>query len=116
LKEYVDAAFAYDQAFQILNTLPSDSSKPFRMMWYQTGPYFAYYYAGRYQDVINLANYTLTKTIAQPTLEESLYWRGMAEAATGQTQAAANDYRAALVIHPNYPPALQGLQTLGVLH
>jgi hypothetical protein len=39
----------------------------------------------------------------------------MAEAATGQTQTAANDYRSALVIHPNYPPALQGLQTLGVL-
>jgi tetratricopeptide (TPR) repeat protein len=115
LKEYVDAAFAYDQAFQIYNAMPfAYSTSPFRMMWYQTGPYFAYFYAGRYQDVINLANTTL-KTIAQPTLEESLYWRGMAEAATGQTQAAANDYRSALVIHPSYPPALQGLQALGVI-
>ncbi len=83
------------------------------MMWYQTGPYFAYYYAGRYQDVINLANTTLKKTIVQPTLEESLYWRGMAEAVTGQSGAAINDYHAALKIHPNYPPAVQGLQTLG---
>ncbi|HUI87772.1 MAG TPA: C39 family peptidase [Anaerolineales bacterium] len=115
LKEYVDAAFAYDQAFQLYNSLPFDySSSPFRVMWYETGPYFAYYYAGRYQDVINLANTTLNKTIAQPTLEESLYWRGMAEAASGDTQAALNDYYAALKIHPDYPPALQGLQSLGV--
>jgi hypothetical protein len=63
---------------------------------------------------MNLANTTLNKTIAQPTLEESRYWRGMAEAATGQTQTAINDYHAALVIHPGYLPALQGLQALGV--
>ena len=114
LKEYVDAAFAYDQAFQIYNSLPySYSTTPFRMMWYQTGAYFAYYYAGRYQDVINLATMTLNKTITEPTLEESLYWRGMAEAVTGQSGAAITDYRAALKIHPNYPPAVQGLQTLG---
>ena len=115
LKEYVDAAFAYDQAFQIYNSLPFDySTTPFRTMWYQTGPYFAYYYAGRYQDVINLANTTLNKTIAEPTLEESLYWRGMAEAAAGEAGIAIDDYRAALKIHPNYPPAIQGLQALGV--
>ena len=63
----------------IIPCLSVTATTPFRMMWYQTGPYFAYYYAGRYQDVINLAN--VNKTIAQPTLEESLYWRGMAEAA-----------------------------------
>ena len=115
LKEYVDAAFAYDQAFQIYNSLPFDySTTPFRTMWYQTGPYFAYYYAGRYQDVINLANTTLNKTITEPTLEESLYWRGMAEAAAGEAGIAIDDYRAALKIHPNYPPAIQGLQALGV--
>jgi len=115
LKEYVDAAFAYDQAFQIYNSLPFNySTTPFRMLWYQSGPYFAYYYAGRYQDVVNLANTTLNKTIAEPTLEESFYWRGMAEAAVGETQSAVNDYRSALKIHPNYPPAIQGLQTLGV--
>ena len=113
LKAYVDAAFAYDQAFQIYNSLPFNySTTPFRTLWYQSGPYFAYYYAGRYQDVINLANTTLNKTIAEPTLED-LYWRGMAEAVTGQAEAAINDYHAALKIHPNYPPAIQGLQTLG---
>ena len=34
-------------------------SRPWRMLWYQTGPYFAYYYAGRFQDVISLADQTL---------------------------------------------------------
>jgi len=114
LKEYVDAAFAYDQAFQIYNSLPfSYSTSPFRTLWYQSGPYFAYFYAGRYQDVINLANTTLNKTIATPTLEESLYWRGKAEAALGETQTALKDYNAALKIHPDYGPAVQGIQELG---
>ena len=46
------------------------------MMWYQTGPYKAYYYTNRFADVINLADTTLNDTIAEPVLEESLYWRG----------------------------------------
>ena len=70
LQQYTDAASAYDQAFSIYNSLGNDNSeRPYRMMWYQSGPYFAYYYSARYQDVIDLANTTLNKTIAQPTLE-----------------------------------------------
>ncbi len=114
LQEYVDAASAYDYAFQLYANLPADyATRPWRMMWYQTGPYFAYFYSNRYQDVINLANITLTYNITKPVLEESLYWRGRAEAVTGNPQAAIKDYRAALVVHPNYPPAVQGLQDLG---
>jgi tetratricopeptide (TPR) repeat protein len=112
--EYVDAASSYDKAFQIYATLdPGYSTRPFRMMWYQTGAYKAYFYAQRYQDVISLANNTLN-TVSEPVLEESLYWRGRAEAATGSIQAAINDYRSALVVHPKYSPALLGLQDLGV--
>ena len=44
--------------------------RPYRMLWYQTGPYFAYYYSGRYQDVIDLANVTFD-TIGEDVLEES---------------------------------------------
>ncbi len=50
--------------------------RPYRMMWYQTGPYKAYYYSNRFADVINLADTTLNETISEPVLEESLYWRG----------------------------------------
>jgi len=115
LKEYVDAATAYDQAYQVYGTLEKNySTLPFRMLWYQTGPYKAYFYSQRYQDVINLANTTLNNTIAEPVLEESLYWRGYAEDYIGQTQAAIDDFRAALKIHPKWDPALQALATLGV--
>jgi len=115
LQEYADAAMAYDQAFSIYNELgKDDKQRPYRMMWYQTGPYWAYFYTGRYLDVINLANVTLTETISKPTLEESIYWRGRAKYMIGDTQAAIDDFREALRLHPNWSPAIQALQDLGV--
>jgi hypothetical protein len=42
LFQYIDAANAYDQAFSIYNALGEDDvQRPYRMMWYQTGPYKA---------------------------------------------------------------------------
>ncbi len=114
LQEYADAANAYDQAFSIYDSIgEDDKQRPYRMMWYQTGPYWAYYYSARYQDVVNLANLTLTETISKPTLEESIYWRGRAKYMIGNTQDAVDDFREALRLHPNWPPALQALQDLG---
>lgn len=114
LQEYVDAAIAYDQAFSIYDSIgKDDKQRPYRMMWYQTGPYWAYFYSARYQDVVNLANLTLTETISKPTLEESIYWRGRAKYMIGNTQAAVDDFRETLRLHPNWPPALQALQDLG---
>jgi tetratricopeptide (TPR) repeat protein len=101
-KEYVDAAFSYDMARLI--------GLPWRMLWYQTGPYFAYYYAGRYQDVIDLANATL---YVQENLEESWYWRGMAYYQLGERQKAIDDWREALIRHPGFAPALEQLTLLG---
>ena len=115
LQQYVDAAIAYDQAFTIYSALDqTERRRPFRMMWYQTGPYFTYFYSGRYTDVINLANTTLEDTISEPVLEESLLWRGRAYYMIGETQAAVNDYRAALKIHVDWLPAVQALQDLGI--
>jgi len=115
LQQYIDAASAYDQAFQTYaNWDQKKANRPFRMLWYQTGPYFAYFYSARYQDVINLANTTLNDTVATPTLEESLLWRGRAYYQIGQTQAAVDDYRAALRIHVDWPPAVQALEDLGL--
>ncbi|MDO8752793.1 MAG: C39 family peptidase [Anaerolineales bacterium] len=115
LQQYVDAALAYDQAFRLYAAWNVDlANRPFRMMWYQTGPYFAYYYSARYQDVINLADTTLNDTISTPTLEESLLWRGRAYYQIGNTQAAVDDYRAALKIHVDWIPAVQALQDLGL--
>ncbi len=47
LLSYVDAANAYDYAFNLYANLEvEDSVRPYRMMWYQTGPYKAYFYPG----------------------------------------------------------------------
>lgn len=115
LLQYVDAAVAYDYAFGIYADLNvNDSVRPYRMMWYQTGPYKAYYYSNRFADVISLADTTLNETIAEPVLEESLYWRGRAYYMAGKTDLAVQDYRAALKIHPQWIPATQALQDLGM--
>jgi tetratricopeptide (TPR) repeat protein len=115
LKQYTDAASAYDKSFSIYAKWDIEKAdRPYRMLWYQTGPYFAYYYSGRYQDVISLADTTLNDTISTPTLEESLLWRGRAYYMSGDTQSAVDDYRAALKVHVNWLPALQALQDLGL--
>jgi tetratricopeptide (TPR) repeat protein len=115
LQQYVDAANAYDQAFSIYASLGNgDNERPYRIMWYETGPYFAYYYSNRYQDVINLANTTLNDTISAPTLEESLYWRGLAEYAAGDSAGAINDVRKAVYYNQNMQAAIAKVQEWGV--
>jgi tetratricopeptide (TPR) repeat protein len=114
LFQYYDAAVAYDYAFTLYANLPDDDNRPYRMMWYQTGPYFAYYYSGRYADVLNLATTTLVETISEPVLEESLYWRGMAKIALGDRDGALQDFRDSLKWHPNFGPSMEQLSYLGV--
>ena len=115
LQQYVDAATAYDQAFATYAKWDvGKADRPYRMLWYQTGPYFAYFYSMRYQDVISLADTTLNDTISTPTLEESLLWRGRAYYMSGNTQAAVDDFRAALKVHVDWIPAVQALQDLGL--
>ncbi len=114
LQRYGEAARAYDQAFQLYSQLGSDDTqRPYRIMWYQTGPYWAYFYTGRYQDTINLAETTLYETISEPTLEESLYWRGQAYLALGQTENALADFRESVRLNPNFTPGVQMLIQLG---
>jgi len=112
LQDYGGAAQAYDQAFAIYQTLPEDT-RPYRMVWYQTGPYQAYYFTGRYQDLVNLADFTLGLA-RHPGLEESNYWRAMGYAAIGKRNEAIADLRLTLQIHPNFEPSLQELKNLGV--
>ncbi len=111
LQDYAGAAQAYDQAFAIYKTLPEDT-RPYRMVWYQTGPYQAYYYSGRYQDVVSLADLTLSLT-SHLGLEESNYWRAMGYAAIGKRDLAIKDLRTSLDIHPNFEPSLLEMQALG---
>ena len=113
LGDYAGAAEAYDQAFALYQNL-SEDLRPYRLMWYQIGPYEAYYAVGRYQDVINLANTTFF-WVGQPVLEESYYWRGMAHAALGQTDQAIADFEKAAALNPYYAPPRAELDKLGIV-
>jgi hypothetical protein len=116
LLDYAGAADAYDQAFALYADIP-EGQRPWRMLWYQTGPYFAYYYSGRYYDVITLATQTLDPMLTpggEPAIEETWYWRGMAKLALGDTTGATEDFRESLVWHPGFEPSLIQLEQLGV--
>jgi uncharacterized protein YvpB len=112
LEHYLEAGEAFDQAYQIYSSLEeNDAVRPYRITWYQTTPYQAYYYSGRYQDVINLANFTF-ETIDQPTLEESLYWRGMAYYALGQKSLAKADLYQSVWLNPHFQAGLDMINQL----
>ena len=112
LQDYAAAAAAYDEAFALYAALPEEE-RPWRMMWYQTGPYWAYYYTGRYTDVLNLATTTLD-AMSEPVLEESYYWRALAREALGDIPGAIEDLQTSLNHHPGFAPSLNQLARLGV--
>jgi hypothetical protein len=102
LGRYDEAAAAYDQARAI--------GLPWRMLWYQFGPYEAYYQAGRHEDVVLLAETTL---LDRPYFEESYYYLGLAQAALGDTSAARENLEKASAFNPNFAPAGRALAELG---
>jgi tetratricopeptide (TPR) repeat protein len=112
LGDYAAAAQAYDQAFAINADLP-DKQRLHRMLWYQAGPYAAYYYTARYQDLLDLGNATLS-WLGKTDLEETLYWMGLAREATGDMDRAIQNYTRAAELNPHYEPPRQALERLGV--
>jgi tetratricopeptide (TPR) repeat protein len=113
LMEYGLAAQAYDTAFSLYYALPEDD-RPYRIMWYQTGPYWAYYYTSRYIDVINLADLTESTLYYHRVIEETLYWRAQAEAALGYYDAAYADLRKAVEYNPNFGPGISLMAEWGI--
>jgi len=109
--DFPGAAQAYDQAFAVYASIPEDD-RPWRMLWYQAGPYEAYFNLGRYQDVITLGNQALDSA-GGPVLEETFYWLGRAREATGDLEKAIYDYRKAVEINPYSTPAQEELERLG---
>jgi tetratricopeptide (TPR) repeat protein len=97
LGQYKEAAYAFDQASSV------GSGLPFRILWYQFTPYEAYYNVGNYSQVI-----ALTQT-SSPFVEETFYWRGLAEAAEGKTPQAVEDFHRALKFNPNFTLAADKL-------
>ena len=110
LGDYAGAARAYDQAFLINAALP-ERDRLHRMLWYQDGPYQAYFHTGRYADVIELGNATLA-WVGEPVLEETFYWLGLAREAQGDLEKAIYDLNKVVEINPNNTQALERLKTL----
>jgi tetratricopeptide (TPR) repeat protein len=113
LQDYAGAAQAYDMAFSLYAALPQEE-RPWRLLWYQDGPYAAYYHTGRYQDVINLAHSTLIN-VDKPVLEETYYWRGLAKEGLGDREGAIEDLQRAYNLNPNSTLAEEELRRLNVL-
>lgn len=105
-----DAANAFDLAFSVYAGLEKDD-RPWRVLWYRTDAYAAYYAAGRYQSVEDLTRATLSM-LSKRGLEESHYWRGMALAAMGDTETARSELELAVKLRATYGEAHQALASL----
>lgn len=101
LGDFENAAIAYDQARAI--------GLPWRMLWYQFGPFEAYYQVGRYDDVIVLADITLQD---RPYFEESYFYKGLALAALGELSEARANLERAVAFNPRFTQAATALAEL----
>jgi tetratricopeptide (TPR) repeat protein len=98
LGRYQEAAEYFDQAL--------DVGLPWRMLWYQYGPFEAYYRVGRHDDVINLARNVIATT---PGVEEMYYYIGLSAEATGDLPRAEGNLSAALFRNSFFVEAAQAL-------
>jgi tetratricopeptide (TPR) repeat protein len=113
LSRYEDAAAAFDRA-RVLGL-------PWRMLWYQYGPFRAAYETGRYPELIALADATI-KT--KGNVEEIFYWKALALTAQGDAAGARLAWQQVVALNPRFsavlaaldwpvpPPALPALPTV----
>ena len=101
VNEFKQAAAAYDKARAI--------GLPWRMLWYQFGPYEAYFQTGRYDDIILLADVTLQN---RPYFEESFYYKGLALEALGKAEEAKSNYEKAIRFNPKFVLANTAIKEL----
>lgn len=104
LGDYNGAAAAFD--------LARARGTPWRMLWYQFGPYEAYLGVGgdRLTDVRTLADTVIYDNIYS---EEAYYYKGLAYLAGGDTRAARAQFNRALSYNTNYHAAREALNALG---
>lgn len=103
MEMYTEAAVAYDQA----RTL----GLPWRMMWYQFGPFEAYLATGRNADVIALAQANLNDGGGE-FVEETYYYAALARAAMGERDRALSNLNGAIAFNPNFTPAIEARDRL----
>ena len=95
---YDVAAQAYDKAIGL--------GLPWRMMWYQFGPYEAYYNTGRYDDMVSIARQNQNDGGGH-YVEETWYYLGLAREGRGENNLALQNYNSAITFNPNFAPALE---------
>lgn len=103
LGRYEEATVAFDQAFNL--------GVPWRMLWYQFGPFEAYYETGRYNDVLSYVETNLGN--GGEWVEETYYWQGRVFAAQGRTNEARTAFRTALNRNRLFEDARRALDALG---
>jgi tetratricopeptide (TPR) repeat protein len=101
LGEHAEAAEAFDRARAL--------GLPWRMLWYQFGPFEAYAAVERWDDVQALADTNLGNA---QNLEESHFWRGRALAAKGDVDGATAAWKRAADLNPNFAPASEALSSI----
>ena len=99
LERYDEASLAYDQSRRF--------NLPWRMMWYQFGPYIAYFNVERHDDVLALTTANLNN--GGQYVEETHYWQGRAYVAQGNIDEARRAFNAALSINPRFSAAQEAL-------
>ncbi|HVU14871.1 MAG TPA: C39 family peptidase [Phototrophicaceae bacterium] len=102
LGQYDQAAANFDEARKL--------GLPWRMMWYQYGPFEAYLHVGRYDDVITLARDVIATTDG---VEETYYYAALAYEGKGDTTSAINNLKTAIWHNANYQVAKDELAKLG---
>jgi hypothetical protein len=105
LGQYNEAAVAFDQARTVGDGLP------WRILWYQFGPYEAYLNTGRYDDVIALAQATLNDGGGQ-YVEETYYYAGLARDGMGETERALLNLDGAISFNPNFSMAREAREAI----
>jgi len=94
LGDFKAAAEAYDTARRM--------KLPWRMLWYQFGPFRAYYEVGRHKEVISLADITIKTAVND---EELFFWKGLAQKALGDLVGAKASFEQAVKLRPTYQDA-----------
>lgn len=100
---YEYAATAYDEARK--------HNLPWRMMWYQFGPFEAYNAVGRYDDTLALASANLNDGGGH-FVEETFYYAGVAREQKGEVAKALENYKQAVFLNANYREAREARDRL----
>jgi hypothetical protein len=102
LGNYETAAVAFTQAFSL-------QQLPWRLLWYEHGPFEAFYQTGQFNTVIDMAMQLQNVT---PYIEEANYYRGLVYAAQGNVDQALFRLNLVLEFNPNFYPAQEAIDQI----